>query len=142
MFTRIGPPGQPEPVAIGPDGRVYVGTNQLGHGDADAPSKVFAYSPAGELVAPALHNLAPGGTLALAGIHMTRIPALDYAEIFRERAITSVTANTRADGEECLLLAGRQGLAVTTMPYDLADADRALADLAAGKVRGAAVLVP
>ena len=50
MFTKIGPPGQPEPVAIGPDGRVYVGTNQLGHGDADAPSKVFAFSQKAKLV--------------------------------------------------------------------------------------------
>src|SRR5688572_16920960 len=50
VFTRVGPPGQPEPVAIGPDGLVYVGTNQLNHGDARAPSKVFAYSPQGELV--------------------------------------------------------------------------------------------
>ena len=50
LFTRIGPPGQPEPVAIGPDGRVYVGTNQLGHGDAHAPSKVFAFSQNGELL--------------------------------------------------------------------------------------------
>ena len=50
VFTKIGPPGQPEPVAIGPDGRVYVGTNQLGHGDADAPSKVFAFSQKAKLV--------------------------------------------------------------------------------------------
>jgi SMP-30/Gluconolactonase/LRE-like region len=50
VFTRIGPPGQPEPIAIGPDGRVYVGTNQLGHGDSDAPSKIFAFSAGGELL--------------------------------------------------------------------------------------------
>jgi sugar lactone lactonase YvrE len=50
VFARIGPPGQPEPIAVGPDGRVYVGTNQLGHGDADAPSKIFAFSADGELV--------------------------------------------------------------------------------------------
>jgi sugar lactone lactonase YvrE len=50
VFTRVGPPGQPEPIAIGPDGLVYVGTNQLMHGDADAPSKVFAYSQQGQLV--------------------------------------------------------------------------------------------
>jgi sugar lactone lactonase YvrE len=50
VFAKVGPPGQPEPVAVGPDGRVYVGTNQLGHGDAGAPSKVFAFSAAGELV--------------------------------------------------------------------------------------------
>src|SRR3954451_3347430 len=50
VFAKIGAPGQPEPVAVGPDGRVYVGTNQLGHGDASAPSKVFALSEKGELV--------------------------------------------------------------------------------------------
>jgi hypothetical protein len=50
VFAKIGDPGQPEPVAIGPDNRVYVGTNQLGHGDADAPSKVFAFSRRGVLV--------------------------------------------------------------------------------------------
>jgi sugar lactone lactonase YvrE len=50
LFSKIGPPGQPEPVAVGPDGRVYVGTNQLGHGDADAPSRIFAFSPHGKLV--------------------------------------------------------------------------------------------
>jgi len=50
VYTKVGAPGQPEPVAIGPDNRVYVGTNQLGHGDADAPSKVFAYSLRGNLV--------------------------------------------------------------------------------------------
>ena len=50
VFTRVGQPGQPEPIAIGPDGLVYVGTNQLGRGDRDAPSKVFVYSQAGELV--------------------------------------------------------------------------------------------
>lgn len=50
VFARVGPPGQPEPVAVGPDDRVYVGTNQLGHGDAGAPSKVFAFSTGGKLV--------------------------------------------------------------------------------------------
>jgi sugar lactone lactonase YvrE len=50
VFTRVGQPGQPEPIAIGPDRRIYVGTNQLLHGDRDAPSKIFAYSPRGNLV--------------------------------------------------------------------------------------------
>ena len=50
VFTKVGEPGQPEPIAIGPDRRVYVGTNQLGNGDADAPSKVFAYSRRGAKV--------------------------------------------------------------------------------------------
>ena len=50
LFARVPNPGQPEPVAIGPDGLVYVGTNQLAHGDPDAPSKVFAFDQSGQLV--------------------------------------------------------------------------------------------
>src|SRR4051812_43374575 len=50
LFARVGSPGQPEPVAVGPDGRVYVGTNQLGHGDAEAPSRIFAFSQSGKLL--------------------------------------------------------------------------------------------
>jgi sugar lactone lactonase YvrE len=50
VFAKVGPPGQPEPIAVGPDGLVYVGTNQLGHGDRRAPSKVFVYTEAGALV--------------------------------------------------------------------------------------------
>ena len=49
VFAKVGQPGQPEPIAVGPDDRVYVGTNQLGHGDARAPSKVFSYSTGGDL---------------------------------------------------------------------------------------------
>jgi sugar lactone lactonase YvrE len=50
LFARVPDPGQPEPIAVATDGTVYVGTNQLGRGDAAAPSKVFAYSPDGALL--------------------------------------------------------------------------------------------
>jgi hypothetical protein len=50
IFARIPNPGQPEPVAIGPRKRVFVGTNQQGKGDADAPSKIFVYSRKGRLI--------------------------------------------------------------------------------------------
>ena len=100
------------------------------------------FAPVGELVPAALERLDRGGTLAIAGIYLSDIPGLDYARhLFQERQVRSVTANTRADGEEFLRLADRLPLAVTTMPYDLKDADRALADLAADRVNGAAVLV-
>jgi propanol-preferring alcohol dehydrogenase len=103
----------------------------------------IVFAPAGDLVPAALERLDRGGVLAIAGIHLSDVPALNYRRhLFQEREIRSVTANTRADGEEFLRLAGRQGLAVTTMPYDLTDADRALTDLSTGKVRGAAVLIP
>jgi propanol-preferring alcohol dehydrogenase len=101
------------------------------------------FAPAGELVPAALERLDRGGTLAIAGIHLTGVPRLDYqAHLFQERRLRSVTASTRADGEELLLLADRLGLTVETTPYPLSAADRALADLAADRVNGAAVLVP
>ena len=99
------------------------------------------FAPAGDLVPPALRALDRGGTLALAGIHLSAIPALDYAsELFQERQVRSVTANTRQDGEEFLRLAARIPLRPTTVTYPLAQADRALADLAGDRVTGAAVL--
>jgi propanol-preferring alcohol dehydrogenase len=99
------------------------------------------FAPSGDLVPVALEALAPGGTLAIAGIHLSDIPALNYQRhLFEERQIRSVTANTRDDGRAFLDFAGRHRLQVTTTGYGFAAADRALADLAADRVSGAAVL--
>ena len=77
---------------------------------------------------PALEALDRGGTLALAGIHLTDVPTLNYQRhLFQERQVRSVTANTRSDGEELLALADRLPLQIHTTPYDLDEADRALA---------------
>ena len=101
------------------------------------------FAPVGDLVPTALAALAPGGTLAIAGIHLTTIPPLDYAKhLFQERNLRSVTANTRADGREWFEAVSRFPLRVQTTPYPMSQADRALADLAADRVEGAAVLVP
>jgi propanol-preferring alcohol dehydrogenase len=101
----------------------------------------IVFAPAGEIVPAALEALDRGGTLALAGIHLSDIPSLRYADhLFQERQVRSVTANTRQDGEEFLALAADIGIQVHTTPYDLADADTALADLAHDRVNGAAVL--
>jgi propanol-preferring alcohol dehydrogenase len=100
------------------------------------------FAPVGDLVPTALAALAPGGTLAVAGIHLTTIPPLDYAEhLFQERNLRSVTANTRADGRELFAAVTRTPPRVRTTPYPMSEADRALADLAADRVEGAAVLV-
>jgi len=100
------------------------------------------FAPVGDLVLPALAALDRGGTLAIAGIHLTDIPALNYERhLFQERVLCSVTANTRRDGEEFLELAARIPVRVATSPYDLGEADRALADLAHDRVTGAAVLL-
>ena len=106
-----------------------------------AHDSAIIVAPSGELVPLALESLGPSGTLALAGIHMSDIPALNYQRhLFMERTISSVTCNTRRDGEEFLVLAQRFGVEVTTTPVPFEHADLALRDLAAGDVRGAAVL--
>lgn len=89
----------------------------------------------------ALAGLADGGTLAVAGIHLSDVPVLNYRQhLFRERTLTSVTSNTRRDGEELLTIAARLGVRPTTTAYPLARADAALSDLAFGRVTGAVVL--
>lgn len=101
------------------------------------------FAPVGDLVPVALEALDRSGTLAIAGIHLTDVPVLNYRRhLFQERDLRSVTSNTRQDGRDFLALAQRVGVRVTVSRYPLSGADRALADLAAGRVRGAAVLVP
>jgi len=112
---------------------------------ADAPPELLdgaiLFAPAGELVPVAMQALDRGGTLATAGIWLSDIPAMEYErDLFYERVLRSVTANTRSDGVEFLALAQRHGVRATTVSYPMADADRALADLAAGAFGGAAVL--
>ena len=99
------------------------------------------FAPVGDLVPAALAALDRGGTLAIAGIHLTDIPALNYeAHLFYERQVRSVTANTRADGREFLALAARIPLTPTTTAYPFDAADTALGDLAADRITGSAVL--
>ena len=101
------------------------------------------FAPVGELVPVALRALDRGGTCAVAGIHLSDIPSLDYAdELFQEKQLRSVTANTRADGEEFLRLAAALSVRPVVTPVPLDRADAALADLAADRLTGAAVLVP
>jgi propanol-preferring alcohol dehydrogenase len=118
----------------------------------DAPPEpldaAVLFAPAGELVPVALAARDRGGTLAIAGIHLTDIPSLNYQRhLFQERTVRSVTANTRDDGREFLAFAaahraGAHRLRVAVSEYSLDEADRALADLAGGRLTGAAVLRP
>ncbi len=99
------------------------------------------FAPAGTVVPAALRALDRGGTAAVAGIYLSDIPALGYAEeLFQERTLRSVTSNTRGDAEEFLRLAQQLRIRVTVSPYRFDQAARALADLAADRVHGAAVL--
>ena len=123
-----------------------LGAASAGGAEEPPPQPVDAailFAPAGELVPTALVALDRGGTLAVAGIHLSDIPPLRYQQhLFQERQLRSVTANTRQDGHDFLRFAAEHRLEVVTTPYPLDRADQALSDLAAGRVRGAAVLIP
>lgn len=101
------------------------------------------FAPVGDLVLPALEALDRGSTLAIAGIHLSDIPPLNYQRhLFYERQVRSVTSNTRADARAFLGFAGRHHIDVSAVAYQLDQADQALIDLAAGTITGAAVLLP
>ncbi|MET0756805.1 MAG: zinc-binding alcohol dehydrogenase family protein [Mycobacterium sp.] len=107
--------------------------------DLDA---AILFAPVGDLVLTALEALDRGGTLAIAGIHLSDIPTLNYQRhLFQERQVRSVASNTRADAREFLAFAGRHRIEVTTPEYPLGRADQALSDLSAGRIAGAAVLL-
>jgi len=101
----------------------------------------IVFAPAGEVVPRALQALKPGGTVSLAGIHLSDIPTLHYArDLFQERDLRSVTSNTRRDGEELLRLASRLPLVVRTTEVPFGEVDIALADLAHGRASGSLVM--
>ena len=100
------------------------------------------FAPVGQMVPPALEKLEKGGTLALAGIYMTPIPAMDYQrDVFYERDIHSVTSNTRQDGRDLLAEAAQIPIRPRTTVYPLSEANRALQDLKADRINGTGVLV-
>ena len=107
------------------------------------PAKLDAaiiFAPAGELVPPALAALKKGGVLVLGGIHMSPIPSFSYDLLYQERLIRSVANNTRRDGEDFLRVAAEIPVHTQIQAYPLSEANRALNDLKADRVNGAAVL--
>ena len=98
------------------------------------------FAPAGGLVREALRVLRKAGTLALAGITMSQIPALDYELLYHEKIVRSVANATRQDGREFLQLAGEVPLETEIQVFDLAEANQALQKLKKSEIRGAGVL--
>lgn len=146
-------------VALARGARIHVMTREAGaqqlardlgaasvQGAYDSPPEkldaAVLFAPVGDLVPVALRALDRGGVLAIAGIHLSDVPPLNYEnELFYEREVRSVTSNTRVDGQEFLAFAAAHHLEVTTRPYPLASALDALRDLKRGDFAGAAVLV-
>jgi propanol-preferring alcohol dehydrogenase len=116
-------------------------------GDSSAPAPValdaaIIFAPEGELVPRALRAVRKGGRVICAGIHMSDIPSFAYADLWGERHIESVANLTRRDGEEFLPLAAALPVRTEVHRYALADVNRALDDLRAGRFTGAAVVIP
>jgi propanol-preferring alcohol dehydrogenase len=102
----------------------------------------IVFAPVGPLVPVALRDLDKGGTVALAGIHMTDLPSMAYEpHLFWEKTLQSVTANTRADGEALLAAAAAIPICPRVTRYRLEDANRALTDIKSSEVEATAVLV-
>ncbi len=145
-------------VALRQAGEIYVATRDLRHqqmakrmgaswvGAATAPlpspvDSVIIFAPAGELVPLALKSLKKGGTVSLAGIHMSDIPAMKYAEcLFNEKNLCSVEANTRLDGEEFLREAEASKIKAHVQTWPLEQANQVLLKLKHDGIEGTAVL--
>jgi propanol-preferring alcohol dehydrogenase len=121
-----------------------LGAAWAGSAEEAPPVKTNAaviFAPAGALVPTALANSEKGGTVVLAGIHLTSIPAMDYQKhLYHERILRSVANATRRDGEELLSLAAKIPIATTTSVFPLEEANDVLRALKAGRINGAAVL--
>jgi len=120
-----------------------LGAEWAGGTDERPPFELDAaiiFAPAGELVPLALGTVARGGTVVCAGIHMSEIPSFAYETLWGERVLRSVANLTRRDGEEFLLLAPQVPVRTEVQTYPLSQANLALDELRAGRVRGAAVL--
>ena len=115
------------------------GSDEMPPDELDA---ALIFAPVGALVVQALRALAPGGTVVCGGIHMSDIPAFPYDILWKERSVRSVANLTRRDAEEFLARAPRIPVTTETHAYPLDAANEALADLRAGRLTGAAVLIP
>ncbi|MBN8873826.1 MAG: zinc-dependent alcohol dehydrogenase family protein [Rhodospirillales bacterium] len=122
-----------------------LGAVWAGGSDQSPPEPLDAaiiFAPVGALVPAALRAVERGGTVVCAGIHMSPIPSFPYDILWGERVVRSVANLTRADGEAFLALAPQVPVRIATRRYPLEQANAALDDLRAGRMQGAAVLVP
>jgi propanol-preferring alcohol dehydrogenase len=120
-------------------GAVWAGSSKK-----DAPQLMDAaiiFAPVGPLVPKALRDLARGGTVVCAGIHMSDIPSFPYSILWGERVVRSVANLTRRDGDEFLALAPKVPVKTEVHPYPLEKTNEALDDLREGRFTGAAVIV-
>jgi propanol-preferring alcohol dehydrogenase len=135
-FTRPGDLG-------GQQFALRLGAAWAGGSDEAPPDELDAallFAPVGALVPLALKAVAKGGIVVCGGVHMSDIPSFPYAFLWGERRVVSVANLTRDDGAAFMRIAAQTPLRIETTSYPLGDANRALDDLRAGRLTGAAVL--
>jgi propanol-preferring alcohol dehydrogenase len=115
------------------------GSDQMPPEPLDA---AIIFAPVGAFVPAALRAVAKGGVVICGGIHMSDIPQFPYRQLWEERVVRSVANLTRRDGEEFFTRASQFRIETHTQAFALEEANEALEALRAGKVQGAAVLVP
>jgi propanol-preferring alcohol dehydrogenase len=119
------------------------GATWFGLYDESPPAPLDAavtFAPAGSVVIAALRALDRGGTVAINAIHLDEMPAFPYEPLWLERNIVNVANYTRQDAREFLDLAGEIGIETRTRAFALEEANQGLAELADGRIEGAAVL--
>jgi propanol-preferring alcohol dehydrogenase len=137
-FTR---PGDEPAQALARElGAAWAGSSEQRAPEALDAAIIFA--PDGALVPVALDAVVAGGIVVCGGIHMSDIPAFAYERLWHERVLRSVANLTRADGTEFLAIAPQVPVRTHITSYPLEAANEALADLRAGRLTGAAVIVP
>lgn len=120
-----------------------LGASWVGGAEDEPPGlldRAISFAPAGSLIPVALARLRKGGTLALAGIHLDRIPEMPYALLYGERTLRSVTASTRRDADDLLALAERIPIRTEVEVFPLEEANAALRLLKWSRISGAGVL--
>jgi len=121
-----------------------LGASWTGTADETPPAPMHSaviFAPAGDLVPKALGSLRKGGVLALAGIHMSRIPSMEYSTLYHERTLRSVANSTRRDAKDLLALASSIPVRTEIETFPLRDANRALDLLKQSRIQGSGVLV-
>jgi len=122
-----------------------LGAQWAGSSEEKPPAELdcaIIFAPVGALVPSALRAVRKGGRVICAGIHMSDIPGFPYSLLWEERELRSVANLTRRDGEEFFGIVAKAGIVTQTLAYPLDRANEALSDLRAGRLQGAAVLVP
>ena len=120
-----------------------LGASWVGGTEDEPPGlldRAISFAPVGSVIPLALAKLRKGGTLALAGIHLDRIPEMPYTLLYGERTLRSVTASTRRDADALLALAVRIPIRTEVEVFPLEEANAALQRLKAGRISGAGVL--